>query len=178
MEIEINNKIYTREQIWLISIVFTVDPNHELFCLFISDEKDYPLIEEGKIQFFKRNRFIEMLGKIGFPLMNNQLEEELDFTYNIPVVIDIIRNGDIRKTALLLDSINILLDMINALNINIDPESERRILDFADHITFNADFVQYIERTNLSRDLILNTMYLLNGAVASNCKSGDIPLNF
>jgi len=169
MAIEINNKSYQREQIWLVSVLFNKERNYPLFCLFISDETDFPMTEGGKILFFRDVDFINLLNNFGLSLSINNIYQELDFVYNINYVIDIIKYKKNEESSYLLDSINILCDITNELNILWPAQYKKRLNDIADYLTFNSDISKFLEGNGISEEDVLECIYWLNGAIFSNC---------
>jgi hypothetical protein len=168
METE-TSKAIGRDNIWIIEILNSSSGiNSNVYSIFITGDHDKPLIKDNKVCFFTKDKAIEKIHKMGLSILPNDFPEEIDLTYDIDKVLALLTLSSIDKDATLINSINFLLDIINALSIKLPDEYKNALYAFADHLTFNRRFGSFLKQSKISRESIINTIYWINGAIISN----------
>jgi hypothetical protein len=160
-----------KDHLWLIAINFNSqmdDYGDLLYMLFTNGENDEPLSFNNKICVFTESAFKKILNGIGYNFTVSELLNEIDLIYDIAKVNELILKKNIDNGSYLINWINISLDMLNSINIVLPDQYKKELYDFANHMTFHRKFGSYFKVNNVSREVIADAIYWINGAIFSN----------
>ena len=154
---------------WLIA--FHLDPDTEypnIYTLFVTE--DSPLVSDEYIVFFNEpglaSKAVEMYGdgvKDGLP-------QEVDLHCYIAESLYLINSEAVDPSATIINSLNILLDLVKATRLSMPEEYERLLYAFADYLTFDRDLSVFFAQEGNTRSRVLDAVLWCIGAVVSKSK--------
>jgi hypothetical protein len=154
---------------------FRISPAREgpqLFSIIVYNGKDSPIIIDGQIAFIDKPEHTTVL----YELCSSRLKAlgppptEVDLICDVPRAIEIIRRKKRDNKAIILNCLNTLFDLLDAVNARIPDEYKGILYPLADHLTFNREFGSFINEAKINRDLIVNAIMWCVGAVAVNSR--------
>ena len=170
----IDDRKVNRQDYWIIKLMLNVNERQtEYYALFFDKENDKPLIFENKLLLFDENAVIKLLNETENLKRTNDLEKNIDLVYDSKKVFYLIMRRSIDMEAILVNSINILLDLINSLLIEIPPNLKKPIFLLADHLTFYRRYGKFLNDNQISRESVdeffqwIETVIVNNSVVTS-----------
>lgn len=159
-----------------ISLIgFRINPDSEapeFFTLLVGGEKDTALMVDDNLAFFiefeQKQQAFELLDKQirqDFPVPN-----EVDLVADLATTLYLIENETLDDSAIILDCLNTIFDLLHTLNKNLSDERKNLLWKFADHLTFEKDFGQYLISNSISRDSLIDALIWCVGAIVSKSK--------
>ncbi len=162
------------EALYLVG--FRLNPDSadvDLYTLMtFGGEENSPIMVENKILFFSDPALMH----IALKLANGKIthyetpSEEAAVIYNIPEMLNILQTSNIDETALIVDSLNILDDLMKSLQQVLPEEYKRILYPFADHLTFQHEFGKFLKERQIARSLLCHAINWLIDTVFSNSK--------
>jgi len=162
-----------KENVWLIG--FIIDPDAEtpqLYTIFFPGDIDKPLTNQGYILFFSDLQITTKAIKAGDIDYHNFIypPTEVDLVCNIAELLYLINHETRDDSAIIVDCLNILFDMIRAIHINMPPNYQSILYAFADHLTFNQEFASFFTKQQTSATAISDALTWCIGAIVSKSK--------
>ncbi|PRY02749.1 hypothetical protein CLV24_1472 [Pontibacter ummariensis] len=173
MEIDIKgSKGMKRQEVWLIGVQIDIEIEEpEFYFIIIPDEIDKVLLRRKKILMFNKKELCSFLLEdynIKIENIDSGFINELDFVYKIRDVIDLVKNEGIDRQTVVIDSLNILFDVITSIDIEIPQPYKEILYDFADFLTFDTNISKGLKQVKYSSIDIIDAVYWLNGCMFSN----------
>lgn len=154
------------EQAWLVG--FLINPEAEtpeVYTLILPGEVDQPLSEGGYLLFFR-----DPASAAQFLNGRRHLTGEVDAVYNLAMVLYLLAHKNCDTTAIIVDSLNILFDLVTAIKITMPIKYKEPLYCLADHLTFNQEFASFLNEQNISRTIIIDGLIWCLGAIVSQSK--------
>lgn len=161
---------------------FILDPDLEepqLYTLYFLDdgrdkplvEDDRPIVHDGKIVFFTTPELAQTAFKLAEPELAylNPNFEEVALVCNIAVILYMIHYEDIDNYATIIDSLNLIFDLVKATKIHMPEGYKKALYKFADHLTVEREYASFFSANNIARTLIGEATLWCVGAIV--CKS-------
>ena len=158
------------DDIYLIKII--AFSNLNMYTLYVMNDVDRPILNNGKIIFFSEPELSQAALKkstenvstkvFQFHSLTPALECDLDNIFSL------ILYGDVDISANILNFLNMILDFIRYLEIPLPSSHKKNLYNFADHLTFESNFENFLCEKSISRFKILESIYWCIGAIVSN----------
>lgn len=140
------------ENFYIIKIIF--DSANDIYYIVIGD-KYRPLTYNGNLISFNLANLNNILKPLGYE--ETFYDGQEDVSCDLNECKETIMNENIDKNSHLLNTINMIDDVLLAINNHVDEDTKRILYDFANHITFDKEFeVGFIQTTGLNRNTLLN----------------------
>ena len=156
-------------------IAFRINPDSEapeFYTLLVSREKDTALMVDDDLAFF-----IEFEHKQqAFELLEEQIKQdfpvpdEVDLVADLAATLYLIENETLDDSAIILNCLNTIFDLLYTINTNLSDERKNLLWKFADHLTFEKEFGQYLISNSISRESLIDALIWCLGAIASRSK--------
>lgn len=177
MQRKFNTNIQKVGQLSLVGL--RMDPNFgdsDFYTILLDDHDYWPITYNGYIIFFQKLEAAQIaldlysngtsFGKLIAP---NQITLVCDFAQ----VFYLLSKKTTDDSSYILNTINILLDMLKATSVYIPPFYKDDLQSLADHLTFEKEFKNFLEELKLESSEIIEAIQWALGAVIS--KSMFIP---
>lgn len=132
----------------------------EIYTIIVYKEAEKAFTHEGNLLF------VTDLSKIGtiYSFLDSETKAKFEMPAQMKTTVDIaetlylLENEKEDDSAVILDALNIIFDLFKSIEIAI-PEGKKRILyGLADFLTFRDDFSSYLEKSSISREMIIDTV--------------------
>lgn len=157
-------------------IGFRVDPDRDhpdVYTLFVIGDKDEPLMSGGYILFFSNPELVDKALKLSDNNNTKQLgppPQDVDLICDAAKSLYLIECEDIDQSATIINFLNILFDLVKATQLAIPEDYKRVLYGFADHLTFDVEFLTFLVQQNISRDMMRDAILWCIGAVVSKSR--------
>lgn len=137
-------------------------------------DEDRPLMSAGRVILFGRtteaDQAIALDDEAGLAALVGPATFDLNNTYlfDIPAVLRVIREDDRDDSALLLDFLNLVLDVVNAIGAPLPTEYRATLHGLADHMTFEREFGAFIESAEIGRERVRDALFWCFEAIVVN----------
>ncbi|QUY46219.1 hypothetical protein [Acaryochloris marina] len=159
------------ESIWLIGFRFDPDiAKPDFLTLIFSGDEDLPLTLNNYILFFRDIKLIEIEADPSSEIQNLQLPQEINLVVDIAEISYILFNEDIDESIAILDSLNIIFDLVKATGISFKPIDKKNLYALADHLTFSKDLSSFFCNIDITRENIHDAILWCIGAICSKSK--------
>lgn len=98
------------------------------------------------------------------------LKESELVIYDVAKALHILNHKDVDESAIVLDFLNILFDLVSATQILMPPNYKEKLYGLADYLTFDQDFVTYLNQNSLDRKDVIDAILWCCGAVIVSSK--------
>ena len=159
-----------------ISLIgFRINPDDkapEFYTLFTYGEVDTALMVNKDLAFFatleqKQQAFELFSEEIR---QNFSVPDEVDLIADIATTLYLIGNETFDDSAVILNCLNTTFDLLQSANIQLSDERKHLLWKFADHLTFEKEFGQYLSSNSISRESIIDALTWCIGAIATRSK--------
>lgn len=154
-------------------IGFLLDPNRDepqLYCLMREGQVDVPLMASGRIVLFaEMGRAAELLHRYGRVADGEVPDIERPFLFcDVAQTLHRLSMGGIDDESAILNTVNLLLDLVVATGVPFDERRRTALGSIADYCTTNRDVTRYLEEEGdySSRELLDAVLWCV-GVVAS-----------
>jgi hypothetical protein len=144
----------------------------ELFTLIIYNGKDSPVLVDRQIAFVTTPAHVTSV----YQLCNSRLRAlgpppaEADMICDIPETLELIRNKDRDDSAVILNCLNTIFDLVDAVEVSMPDEYKSQLYALADHLTFDREYGSFIKEQNADRELMINALMWCVGVVAVHAR--------
>lgn len=169
-EIEIINGHPSKHEEPFYLIGFKLNPDSEkpeIYTL-VFGEKNRPLIKNEQIIFFPTPeaacRALEFCGTETLTSIDF-IADDIELIVDIAETLYLISSEEIDLNNTILNTINLLDDIIIALEIHRPQFYKNNLYKFADHLTFNRSITPFLETEQITRASIINSLLWCIGAI-------------
>ncbi|NJK66920.1 MAG: hypothetical protein HC941_10535 [Microcoleus sp. SU_5_3] len=159
--------------LWLFG--FRIDPETEqpnLYTLIVYGEQEPPLVAGGQLVFFTRPELaINALqvcdidvSEVGRPPI------EIDAICDIAETLYLLDSEDFDESAIILNCLNPLFDLVKATLIPMPTEYKRILYAFADHLNIEEEFASFLDEEDIQRSEIVNAILWCVGAITAKSR--------
>lgn len=133
-----------------------------IYILMVIDDEDTPIMYNEKIIFFSYLQLCSAVLELASTDRNTfySCPQNVALVCDISAMITILESEDIDETATILNCLNLLFDLLKAINFNLRKDYERLLYDLADHLTFEREFVVFLEENKISRSNLIEAISL------------------
>jgi hypothetical protein len=173
-----SNTNVAKEKLALIG--FRLDPDSErpefYTVLIHGGEKDRPLQINERIVFFNDYQSFTKVqtfrdSNVPTHLRKNKYSpQRADLVCDIAEVLYLIESEDEDKSAMIINCINTLSDLLPAAGLKLPAGYKTILTTFADHLTFHREYGKFLRRKNLSRSAIRDAILWCLGCIAARAK--------
>lgn len=166
-------------QIWLVG--FRLDPDRDIdeegadvYCLLLESRDECPVTREGYTIFFKD------VSSAGAALRMDDDEtvrtmvppSVIHHIYDLAELLYLISSEDekIDSQGEIVNCLNVIFDLVKATELPLSEDYKRVLYAFADHMTFDSDFGQFLRESGVTRTQIRDGILWMIGAVVSRSK--------
>jgi hypothetical protein len=152
--------------------IFPGSQKIDFFTVIIYVEDDRPITKDKRLLFCTKLKLIPKIIKHGFPITKNLTLSSCkpSLICNINESIRLIESEDIDDSAIILNSLNIMFDLVKSTEFNIPNQYNKILFSFADHLTFERSISNFFEQENIDRKLILDAFLWCIGAIFAKSK--------
>lgn len=164
----------TWNDIWLIG--FIIDPDNtepKLFTLIFTGKTDRPLASESYIVFLNNIKLVpDLMNSIELESgQKTMIPEEIEYVINIPNLLYLISIGDIDESTTVVDSLNIIFDILKETRLSVPDKYKNQLYKFANYLTFDKDISKFFnEQKDISRKEVIDALLWFIGAIVSKSK--------
>ena len=158
-------------EIWLIGL--RIDPDREncdFFTILFSGDIDVPLTIDNYIVFFDEIDFLSKTIELEVPEIFNDLNTSEIELVDLAQTLYLISVEDIDNSATIVDSLNIIIDLVKASGFTMTNASKSILFEVADYFTFNKKISDFFDNSNMSRTEVIDTILWCDGAIVSKSK--------
>jgi len=140
------------------------------YCLLLGDNEFTPLHKKQKIIFFKDIKLSVKAFKNSdlIDCYRGVLPKKLQMVCDLVKTEKLIESSNIDRQAVILNTLNMLDDLICFLKINIPKKYRVIIYSLLDRLTFYRTFGRYLKENNLRRKEILEAVMWMKNCVLRN----------
>lgn len=158
------------ESIWrLLAISFDPDKaDPDLYGLVLEGEKDKPLMLKDRLLFFRDpKRASEIAKTFGSHLPADRVEVNQPFFWcDIAQTLHLLQAGGTDDEACVLGAVNALLDLVDAIGLNMPSDLRASLRSIADYCTFEKNLTRYFEEVgDYPASTIINAILWCIGAI-------------
>ena len=146
--------------------------NPDIFTIIVYNGKDSPVLIDNQIAFISKIEHVSGM----YDLLDDRVKAlgpppiEVDLVCDIPETLHHIKHKDKDEAAIILNCLNTFFDLLNAVEVNLPDEYQSVLYDFADHLTFNREFTDFIAEQNIARNLLVDAVTWCVGAITVKAK--------
>jgi hypothetical protein len=158
-------------EIWVIG--FRIDPDREgydFLTVIFSGDADVPLTIDGYIVFFNRIDVLSKFLELAVPEVLQNLDVSEFYIVDIAMIIYLINKEKIDDAAVIVDSLNIIIDLVKAARFSIPDEYKLALYQAADYFTFSKEISTFFETSNITRIQLLNIIAWCVGVIVIKSK--------
>jgi hypothetical protein len=157
-------------------IGFRINPDSEepefYTLLDRSGDKDRALTVDSDLIFFAKleqkqqafNLFREEIKK------GCAVPDEIDLVADLAGALYLIENEGLDDSAIILNLLNTIFDLLYSVDIQLSDDKKSLLWKFADHLTFEKEFKQYLSSNSINRQSISDAILWSVGAIVSSSK--------
>jgi len=182
LKMETNNKVSgssdkstatdpSTETYWRL-LAIGLDPDRtapELYGLIYEGETDVPLMVDGRIVLFTDpTRAPELIQKYCTPLVADKVDAEKPFFWcDVAQALHFLSAGGTDVDASVLNTVNVLLDLVRATEIKMVDSRRQALHAIADYCTTSKDLTKYLEEAgdHSSRELVDAVLWCVGAVV-------------
>lgn len=164
-------------QIDSVSLIgFRINPDSEELEFYTlvdcSGEKDRTLTVDNDLIFFAK---LEQKQQ-AFELFNENIKKGFAVPDEVALVADLagalylIENEDLDDSAIILNLLNTIFDLLYSADKQLSEDKKSLLWGFADHLTFEKEFNQYLSSNAINRQSIIDSILWSVGAIVSRIK--------
>lgn len=152
-------------------LAVALDPDNplpELYGAIHESERDVPLMVDGRIVFFTDPaRAPELIQKHGGEWVTDPMDvKKPSFWCDVAQALHFLSAGGIDTTASVVETVNVLLDLVRASGAEIEDRRRRVLYSIADYCTMSKDLTKYLEEEgDYSSDELVDAVLWCVGAV-------------
>jgi hypothetical protein len=144
----------------------------DLYTVLLGIQDDRPIISRGRVVFFTRLELaplaLEMdddatVRSLSLP----ELSVDETYIYDLNEVYALIAREARDDSALLVQFLNVLLDLLAATRMELPPYYREALFKFANHMTIEREFASFLEHEGISREQVRDGIFWCIGAIAS-----------
>ena len=162
------------DSVYLIG--FRINPDSEApeFYTLVdcSGDKDRTLTVDNDLIFFakleQKQQAFELFSKNikkGFAV-----SDEVDLVADLAGALYLIENEDLDDSAIILNLLNTIFDLLYSADKQLSDDKKSLLWGFADHLTFEKEFKQYLSSNSINRQSIIDAILWSVGAIVSRSK--------
>lgn len=161
------------ESLYTVGFKLDSDSNHpDFYTILIYGNDDRAITLAEDILFFKEfdaiPKIIEMAGISSTDF--NDFTNDVDLIVEIRQVFDIIRNDDVDESALVVDCLNVVFDLLKSIDAEYPIKYKEILFNLADHLTFDKNLSIFFEHTGEKRLNALHAFSWCIGVILSRSK--------
>jgi hypothetical protein len=159
------------DELWVIG--FRVDPdreNYDFLTVIFSGDIDRPLTIDGYVIFFNKLDVLSETLELAAPEILQNLDISEFYIVDIAMTIHLIHKGEIDDSVVIVESLNIIIDLVKAARWPMPNEYKSILYQAADHFTFSKDITAFFESQNVSRTQVLDAITWCIGAIVIKSK--------
>ncbi|MBD3885860.1 hypothetical protein IFO70_29550 [Phormidium tenue FACHB-886] len=151
-------------------IGFRLDPEREtpqVYTLFICNDENQPIVVDEQIVFFSNpelaSKALELYGaNVG---QYNSIPKDVDLVCDLATMLYLITSEDTDPSAIIVNCLNTFDDLVKATELQVPNEYKKVLNAFADHLTFDQEFANFLTQQNISRSVIIDGVLWCVGAI-------------
>lgn len=159
-------------EVYLIGIRLSNNIAPELYTLVVCGNKDTPLFSDGKFIFFSSTDFVN----VAFEMLDEKIKQksthpkELSLVVDIPLTLKLLRKNKLDKEATVLNCLNTLFDFLDFSKSDLSNNFKQILFGLTDHLTFHANFDDYLKEKQISRQEIVDAILWCIGSIFVRAK--------
>jgi hypothetical protein len=168
------------ESIYLIGFkIYPGKKEQDLYTLFIFGEEEKPLMVDNHMIFFNKVELASMALSLGDDRVKRltPTPKKVALTCDISRMLNLIEVENFDSSSTILNCLNTILDLVKATKRPMPIKYKKILYKFADHLTFEREYSNFITEHNISRVAIINAILWCFGAILLKAKvlnrSGD-----
>lgn len=132
---------------------------------------DRPIVHDDLIVFFTNPELAHSALNLAEPEMANLNInfKEVSLVCNILYILHMIHHKDIDDSGRIINSLNVIFDLVKATQISMPVQYKEALYSFADHLTFNKEYASFFTENNIGRNFMEDAVLWCVGTVV--CKS-------
>jgi len=156
-------------------IGFRLNPDSEssdLFTLMAYGDRDFPVQQAGRIVFFCDVALVPVAFKCFPDEITRGLQPPLEaqLVCDLARALHIIETRDCDDSATVLNCLNTLFDLVTASGLYWPNRYKHVLYSLADHLTFQQEFLAFLEQRGVTRRRIIDAFLWCIGAVSVKAK--------
>ena len=161
------------EALWIIG--FRINPDNvdpEVYTLIVQRDKYRPLVVNGQIVFFSKPHLANRALELAEPDIKRlgPAPKDVALVCDVAKTLHLVESGNIDPSATIVNCLNTLGDLVADIGLPM-PTNHKRILNtFADHLTFNRKFGNFLVQENISRSAIIDAILWCIGTIVSKAR--------
>jgi hypothetical protein len=159
------------DEIWITG--FRIDPdreNYDVLTVIFSGDTDRPLTIDGYIVFFNKIDVLSKFLEISAPEVLQNLDISEFEVVDIATALYLINKEKIDNSSVIVDSINIIIDLVKAARYPIPDEYKLVLYKTADYFTFSKEISTFFETSNITRIQLLDIITWCVGVIVVKSK--------
>ena len=147
------------DRLCIVGIILNAESEQpEIYGLMIETETDDMVTDQGDLLFVTDIKGIESI----FSFANDEIRARFELpteateTVDLALALYLLQNEDADQNAEILDSLNLIFDLMRAINAEIPAERKKTLYGLADFLTFDNDLAGYLERSGVSRHEVID----------------------
>ena len=144
----------------------------DVYTLMTYGAIEAPLVVDGQLVFFRSPSSAAVAYDLFEEDIKNvsSLPTEVDAMCDVAEMLYLINHQDRDETATVLNCLNTLFDLVTATRTSMPIAYKKILYDFADHLTFNQEFADYIHQQGLNKTTITDAILWCIGAIVVNSR--------
>jgi hypothetical protein len=149
--------------------IFSSTKKIDFYTIIFYGDNDRPIMKNDRILFFTKLKFVPEIIENGLPETKNLMlsSRQASFICDLKEALRLIENEDIDNFATIIDSLNMIFDLVRSTKLNFPDQYKKALFLFADHLTFDRSISDFFEQTKLSRTLMIDGILWCIGAIFS-----------
>lgn len=159
------------DELWLIG--FRIDPdqeNYDFLTVIFSGDIDQPLTIDGYIVFFNEIDVLSKTLELVIPEVMQNLDVSEFEIVDLAAALYLIDVGKIDDSAIIVNTLNILIDLVKATRLKMFNEYKPILYQAADRFTFSKEISAFFDSENVTRKEMLNIITWCIGSIVSKSK--------
>jgi hypothetical protein len=141
----------------------------EFYTLFTYGEVDAALRVDKDLAFFtvleqKQQAFELFSEEIK---QNFSVPDEVDLVADVTATLNLFENKTSDDSAVILNCLNTIFDLLQSADIQLSDERKNLLWKFADHLTFEKGFGQYLTSNSIGRESITDALSWCIGVIVT-----------
>ena len=152
---------------------FDDDNEHpDLYTVLLQVRDDGPIVSRGRVVFFTRLELAPLALEMDDDprvraLILPELSVDETYIFDMTEISQMIAREARDDTAMLVDFLNVLFDLVSATGIGLPSDYQRILFALANHMTVEREFASFLTHEQISRDQIRDAIFWCIGGIAS-----------